>query len=139
MPTIKHPWRIELYIDSPHALEKAHDRYGGSQGLLRCAAESVANAGRGDDAAGSRESGDDEVRALKQFASEAGLWMQAAAVKALLKANPMRGGKEHRVAYLQNESRVIKVADVHTLATESLYDYLTDLLLCNHFFDDDTG
>ena len=63
--------------------------------------------------------------------------MHASAVKALLEANPMRGGKEHRVAYLQDEGRVVKVADVHALATESLYDYLTDLLLCNRFFDDD--
>jgi len=63
--------------------------------------------------------------------------MDAAAVKALLEANPMRGGKEHRVAYLQAEGRALKVANVHALATESLYDYLTDLLLCNRFFDDD--
>jgi hypothetical protein len=128
---------IELYIDSPCALEKAHERYGGSQGLLCCAAQSVADAGRGDDGAGSRESGDDEVRALKQFASEADLWMHASAVKELLEANPMRGGKEHRVAYLEDQGRVIKVADVQALATESLYDYLTDLLLCNRLFDDD--
>jgi hypothetical protein len=59
------------------------------------------------------------------------------AVKLLLAANPMRGGKEHRVAYMQDEGRVLKVADVHALATESLFDYLTDLLLCNRFFDDD--
>lgn len=63
--------------------------------------------------------------------------MHASAVKELLEANLMRGGKEHRVAYLQAEGRVLKVADVHALATESLYDYLTDLLLCNRFFDDD--
>jgi hypothetical protein len=85
-PMIKESWRIELYRDSSRALEKAHLRYGGSQGLLRCAAQSVADAGRGDDGAGSRESGDDEVRALRQFASEAGLWMQTAAVKALFAA-----------------------------------------------------
>lgn len=63
--------------------------------------------------------------------------MHASAVKELLEAKPMRGGKEHRVAYLQAEGRVLKVADVHALATESLYDYLTDLLLCNCLFDDD--
>lgn len=121
----------------PRSLEKAHLRFGDSQGLLRCAAQSVANAGRGDDGAGSRESEDNEVRALRQFVSEAGLWMHASAVKSLLEANPMRGGKEHRVAYLQAEGRVLKVADVQALATESLYDYLTDLLLSNRFFDDD--
>ena len=63
--------------------------------------------------------------------------MNPAAVKALFDAYPMRGGKEHRVAYLPDEGRVIKDADVQALATESLYDYLTDLLLSNYYFDDD--
>lgn len=63
--------------------------------------------------------------------------MDAAVVNALFAARPMRGGKEHRVAFLPEEERVIKDADVHALATESLYDYLTDLLLSNHYFDDD--
>ena len=63
--------------------------------------------------------------------------MEPAAVKALFAARSMRGGKEHRVAYLPDEERVIKDADVHSLATESLYDYLTDLLLSNRLFDDD--
>lgn len=128
---------IELCLDSPRALEKAHARFGGSQGLFRCAAQSVADTGCGDDGAGSRESGDDEVSALRHFASHSGLWMHATAVKALLETYPMRGGKEHRVAYLPDEGRVIKDADVHSLATESLYDYLAELLLCNRFFDDD--
>ena len=63
--------------------------------------------------------------------------MNAAAVRALFEACPMRGGKEHRVAYLSDDGRVIKDADVHALATESVHDYLTDLLLSNHYFDDD--
>lgn len=63
--------------------------------------------------------------------------MDAAAVKAWFAAYPMRGGKEHRVAFLPDEGRVVKDADVHALATESVYDYLTDLLLSNHYFDDD--
>lgn len=137
MVLIKHLRAIELYRDNSCALNEAHLRYGGSQGLLRCAAQSIADAGRGDDGAGSRESGDDEIRALRQFASESGLWMEAVAVKALFAARPMRGGKEHRVAFLPVEERVIKDADVHALATESLFDYLTDLLLSNHYFDDD--
>ena len=61
---------IELYLDSPYALEKAHERYGDSQGLLRRAAQSVADAGRGDDGTGSRESGDNEVRALSDVDRE---------------------------------------------------------------------
>lgn len=32
---------------------------------------------------------------------------------------------------------MIKDADVYALATESVYEYLTDLLLSNHFFNDD--
>lgn len=63
--------------------------------------------------------------------------MAPAAVQALLSANPMKGGNEHRVAYLPGNGRVIKVADVHALATETIYDYLTDLLLSNYYFDDD--
>lgn len=128
---------IELYLHSPFALQEAHERYGGSQGILRCAAQSLADAGRSDNGAGASESGDHEVHALSRFVSESGLWIHASAIKALLEANRMRGGKEHRVAYLQAEGRVLKVADVRALATESLYDYLTDLLLCNRFFDDD--
>ena len=134
---IRQIYAIELYLTSPCALEKAHDYFGGSQGLLRGSAQSVADAGRSDDGAGSCESGDDEVRALRQFVSGAGLWMHAAGVIALLETFPMRGGKEHRVAYLEEEGRVIKVADVQSLATGSIYDYLTDLLLSNHYFHDD--
>ena len=135
--TLKHTPGIALYLDSPHALAQAHLHYGGSQGLLRGAAQSVADARCHHDGEGSGESGDHEVRALKQFASEAGLWLQPAALKELFAARPMRGGSEHRVAYLPDENCVIKDADVSALATESLYDYLTDLLLSNHYFDDD--
>jgi hypothetical protein len=49
----------------------------------------------------------------------------------------MRGGREQRVAFLPAESRVLKDADSSALATESAFDYLTDLLLSNYFFSDD--
>lgn len=49
----------------------------------------------------------------------------------------MKGGKEHRVAYLPEQDRVLKVADTRKIATESLFDYLGDLMLSNHYFDDD--
>lgn len=123
---------IEPYLDSPCALEKAHDRYGGSQGLLHCAAQSVADAGSGDDGAGSRESSDDEVRALRQFVSEAGLWMHASAGNALLEADPMRGGKDHRVirdasgwlhpidAHFHFNNRAARVAAVEKLGLDRL-------------------
>jgi hypothetical protein len=63
--------------------------------------------------------------------------MRAEAVDAWFAASPMRGGNEHWVAYLPDKERVVKDANVHKLATESLYDYLTDLQLSNHYFDDD--
>jgi hypothetical protein len=55
---INHLPAIELYyLDSSCDFEEAHLRYGGSQWLLRCAAQSVADAGRGDDGEDSSESG----------------------------------------------------------------------------------
>lgn len=73
-----------------------------------------------------------------RFAEEAGLVMNREAVAILqCSADAMRGGREHRAAWLRSEGRVIKDADVHALATESMFDYLTDLLLSNYFFDDD--
>lgn len=49
----------------------------------------------------------------------------------------MRPGKEHRVAYLASEDRVVKIAVAQALVTESLHGYLTDLILSNFYFDDD--
>ena len=129
---------IEFYLSSPIALQKAHARFGGSQGLLRSAAQSVADAGRDYYGENPGQPGHDEAGVLKAFAEAAGLLLNPEAVAAILhSAEAMEGGKEHQVAWLRNEGRVIKDADVHALATESLYDYLTDLLLSNHFFEDD--
>ena len=85
--------RIELYLLSPDALAKAHRHFGGSQGLLARAAQSVADAGRGNDGKSSGQSIDDEVGALKRFLSEAKLEMDAAAIGALLAANAMKSGE----------------------------------------------
>ncbi len=137
-PTLGQTAPIELYPSSPIALQKAHTRFGGSQGLLRSAAQSLANAGEGNDGAGEGKSIHDEARALINFIKDAGLEMNRDAVVAIQhSADEMRGGREHRVAMLINEERVVKDADVHALATESLFNYLTDLLLSNHFFGDD--
>lgn len=73
----KHFRAIEPYRDNSCVLNEAHLRYGGSQGLFRCASQSIAYAGRGDDGAGSRELGDDEIRALRQFASEGVLFCKS--------------------------------------------------------------
>nr|WP_246438163.1 hypothetical protein [Prosthecobacter vanneervenii] len=74
---------------------------------------------------------------MSVFIESTGLQLDSADVRARLGAFPMKGGKEHRVAYIPETGRVMKVADAHMLATESLFDYLTDLLLSNHFFADD--
>lgn len=129
---------IELYLSSPIALQKAHARFGGSQGLLRSAAQSIADSREDHDGAGAGQSGHHEARALIRFAEEAGLLLNRDAVLEMQRsAESMKGGREHRVALLIHEERVIKDADMQALATESVYDYLTDLLLSNHFFNDD--
>ncbi|MBE7497438.1 MAG: hypothetical protein HS117_21035 [Verrucomicrobiaceae bacterium] len=136
------PWvcRILAGIEtSSSSSQQASDHrfFGGSQEFLRRAAQSLADAGPCDDAAGEGQSIDDEVRALSWFISDAGLELKSEDILATLTANPMKGGKEHRVAFLPEVERVLKVADARMLATESLFDYLTDLLLSNHYFDDD--
>lgn len=129
---------IELYFSSPIALQKAHARFGGSQGLLRSAAQSLADAGEDHHGAGAGQSVHDETRVLIRFTKDAGLLLNPEAVlETLGSAGAMKGGSEHRVALLINEERVIKDADMQAFATESIYDYLTDLLLSNYYFNDD--
>lgn len=48
----------------------------------------------------------------------------------------MRSGCEHKVARREAANRVIKDLDTQAIATESLFDYLTDHLLANYFFND---
>jgi Serine/Threonine/Tyrosine Kinase found in polyvalent proteins len=119
--------------------QQTHERsfLDGSPELLRSAAQSLADAGSGDDPEGASQSGDHEIRVLSNFITQAERWLRADEVHHLLNANAMKGGKEHRVAFLPMAGRVLKVADARMLATESLFDYLTDLLLSNDFFDDD--
>lgn len=65
------------------------------------------------------------------------MWLLRDEVEHKLAEKPMKGGKEHRVAYLPSQDRVLKVADARKLATESVFDYLSDLVFSNHYFDDD--
>jgi len=68
-------------------------------------------------------------------------------VRKLLDIEPLREGIEHKVGVLRSEKRVIKDYDTRLLdeetsypiykPTDSLFDYLTDLILCNHLFGDD--
>jgi hypothetical protein len=43
----------------------------------------------------------------------------------------MIGGTEHKVAAITGAGRVLKVLNAHLLATQSVFDYLTDLDLSN--------
>lgn len=67
-------------------------------------------------------------------------------VHQLLTREPLPPGIEHKVGVLREDKRVIKDYDPRLLdetlypiykPTDSLFDYLTDLLLCNHLFGDD--
>ena len=68
-------------------------------------------------------------------------------VRKRLTQNPLYGGLEHEVGVLREERRVMKVYDPRELDEDtwevfykpagSLFDYLTDLMLCNHLFGDD--
>jgi len=136
---VTHAWRIEYQSASPYADQPPDDEvhFVGEAEFLRGAAQSLANAGAGDPPDGPGESIDDEIRALKAYIAKSDLWLDAQQVCLTLQAAPMKGGKEHQVAFLPGMERVMKVADVRKLATESIFDYLSDLLLSNHYFDDD--
>lgn len=62
--------------------------------------------------------------------------MDAEKIRQFFRENSMKGGSEHRVA-LWKGRKVLKDLDIQSKATESLFDYLTDHLLANHFFSDD--
>ena len=136
---LPHPFAIEQFISITQALGHACEPivHGGAEGFLRRAAQSLADAGRGYDREDSGQSIDDEIRVLSDLLSRKRRWLSVDEVMSLREANPMRGGKEHRVGWLPNQNLVLKVADARKLATESLFDYLSDLLLSNHLFDDE--
>lgn len=125
------------YVSGPKAISQAHERFGGPQGLLRSAAGAVEQAGANDRGESSSVAGDHEVEALRRFALDAGVMLEAEVVRTFITANAMRGGKEHKVARFLSQDRVLKDLDAHATATESLFDYLTDIQLANHFFGDD--
>lgn len=80
-----------------------------------------------------------EIRRLRSTMVDAGLMLNPEAVHTLFQKYPMRGGMEHRVAYLPKAGRVVKDADLHALGTETVHDYMTDFQLANYYFDDDLG
>lgn len=136
---LPHPFAIEPFISITQALGQASDPivYGRAAGFLRRAAQSLADAGRGDDREDSGQSIDDEIRALSDLLTRKRCWLSVDEVEQVLRDDALKGGKEHRVALLPGRNLVLKVADARKLATESLFDYLSDQLLSNHFFDDE--
>jgi hypothetical protein len=129
------PAEIESLYSHPAALKKAHLRYGGAEGLLRSAAASIESARTDHHGQGESQSDFDEASQLRLFLEDNSLLLQAGEVEQFHEAHRMTGGSEHRVAFMPPD-HVIKIADAGALATASLYDYLTDLMLSNHCFGD---
>lgn len=138
-PPVKHAPGIEPSIPITQAIQLARDDSvrAGATGFLRRAAQSLADAGGGDASESAGESIDDEIRVLSDLITRKRRWLSADEVGRELQNDALKGGKEHRVALLPGRNLVLKVADARKLATESLFDYLSDLLLSNHFFDDE--
>jgi Serine/Threonine/Tyrosine Kinase found in polyvalent proteins len=135
---LEHHSAIESLLSISAALQLTRDDsvHAGAAGFLRRAAQSLADAGRGDTPEGPGESIDDEVCVLSDLITRNRRWLSADEVGRELQNDALKGGKEHRVALLPGQNLVLKVADARMLATESLFDYLSDLLLSNLFFDD---
>ena len=126
------------YLNGSQALKEAHDRFGGPQGLLRSASEAIgddpASAYHGNDP---KAAGYDEIASLRDFAQKSGLLLDARSVQKFSEQNALRGGAEHKVSVALPQDRVVKELNANLLATEAVYDYLTDIELSNHFFKDD--
>ena len=125
------------YRNGNDSLKKADERFGGAQGVLRGASRQLGETVAYLSGKNSPKSGNDEIRALTRFARSAGLMIDAGKVRAYMAENAMRGGSEHSVAHAIPDRRVLKDLNAHAIGTESLFDYLTDLELSNHFFGDD--
>jgi len=136
---VKHHGTIESILSISAALQLARDDsvHAGAAGFLRRAAQSLADAGGGDASESAGESIDDEIGVLSDLITRKRRWLSADEVGRELQTDALKGGKEHRVALLPGQNLVLKVADARKLATESLFDYLSDQLLSNHFFDDE--
>lgn len=73
--------------------------------------------------------------------------MDAQSVQRAISQDPLKPGIEHQVGVLRDVKRVLKdydtqryneaTGEVFYKPTDSLFDYLTDLLLANHLFGDD--
>jgi len=124
------------YLNGTGSLEKALERFGGPQGLLRSASQSLAASVAYDSGESSPQSSDDEIRELGRFAREAGLMMSADEIRAFGQEFSLVGGTEHKVAVMVGSDRVLKDLDAHAIATQSLFDYFTDHELANFLLGD---
>ena len=127
---------LAAYAQDPGAYHQAQDDFGGPQGLLRSAAAAIEQSGPDDPGKSPGAAGDDETQALSQFASSTGLWLDPTGIRDFMATHAMRSGSEHKVAHFLSQNRVVKDLDVQAVATESLFDYLTDHLLSNYLFQD---
>jgi hypothetical protein len=136
-----------VYENGPDSIQKAHALFGGPQGLLGSAARAVGNAGGYHGHLDSAASTEQEIRVFADFCNQARLSLEPASVEGFIKDSPIHPGLEHRVGILLSRRRVIKeyntrlfdedTGEVFFKPAEQLFDYLTDHLLANHFFDDD--
>ncbi len=125
------------YLYGKNSLQKAYLRFGGPKNLLGSASQAIGESTDYDVGESSPKSSDHEIRELARFAQDAGLMMDSNMVFAYMKENAMRGGSEHKVAEVIKAGRVLKDLNTGAIATESLFDYLTDHELSNFFFGDD--
>lgn len=128
---------LTAYAKNPSAYHEALIGCGDSQNLLRRAAAAIEGTRANDGQESTGPTSDDEIKALIHFAESLGLLLDAAKMRQFMVQNAMRSGSEHKVAHDVNENRVIKDLNSRAIATESLFDYLTDHLLSNYFFHDD--
>lgn len=126
-----------LYVSEIFSPQQTHDGGGNTKGLLRLAAQAIEPPRAGHFGDGTGSTTDHETKSLMQFAALVGRVMDADKVKILFEQKQIRGGSEHRVAHLRREEKVLKDLNVRLKATESTFDYLTDLAFSNYFFDDD--
>ncbi|WP_395741153.1 hypothetical protein [Prosthecobacter sp.] len=127
--------------------QNAHVLRRASPDLLRRAAAAVAAARPDHERDDPAAAGQSEIRALADFGHSEELMLDGSQVRKLLAQKPLKRGLEHEVGVMSGEKLVIKdydprLIDVDTWdifykPTDSLFDYLTDLMLCNHLFGDD--
>lgn len=125
------------YVSGPEAFTNAHLHYGSPEALLRFASKAIEPTKTAESGIGPDPTIDDEIRALNAFLAANDLELDGVAIQGIFEQNNLRGGREHKVAFIEAAQRVVKIVNARKLATQSLFDYLTDLELANYLFGDD--